>query len=348
MAAILTNAQLAELLAVAALAERDQRQRALRRAAGIALAWPEEAEDLVAQGRSLTELRSVGPWVAKYLAAWLADPPALPDPPPLRSGFISYAAARRIVEAHPDWRDGLRGDLQMHTTYSDGSAPVETMADAAAALGHEYILLTDHSKGLPIAHGMDEAGFATQHAEIAVLNALLATSERPLRVLRGIEMNVSPAGAGDMDESFLGSLDLVLGAFHSQLRTKEDQTERYLRALDNPTVDVHAHPRGRIWNHRLGLFADWQRIAERAVELDKALEIDAYPDRQDLNIELLRIAATAGTRISIGTDAHHPDELAFIWIGVAAAIEAGIKRDRILNYLPADKVIDWARRRRSS
>lgn len=343
---VLTNAQLAELLAVAATTEKDQKQRALRRAARIALAWPEEAADLIAQGRSLTELRAVGPWVAKHLSAWLTEPPPLPDPPPIRTGFQSYAAARRIVDAHPDWRDGLRGDLQMHTTYSDGSASVATMAASARVLGHEYILLTDHSKGLPIAHGMDEAGFARQHGEIAAVNADPAASGPPLRVLRGIEMNVSPTGAGDMDERFLDSLDLVLGAFHSQLRKTDDQTDRYLRALENRTVDVHAHPRGRIWNFRLGLSADWQRVAERAADLDKALEIDAYPDRQDLNIELLRVAAAAGTRISIGTDAHQPGELEFIWIGVAAAIEAGVKRERILNYLPADEVVAWARRRR--
>lgn len=346
MAVVLTNAQLAELLAAAATTERDQKQRALRRAARIALAWPEEAADLVAAGRSLTELRTVGPWVARHLEGWLADPPTLPDAPPVRSGFISYAAARRIVDAHPDWRTGLRGDLQMHTTYSDGSAPIGTMAEAARAIGHQYILLTDHSKGLRIAHGMDEAGFAAQHAEIAATNASLRASGSGLQVLRGIEMNVSPAGAGDMDEGFLESLDLVLGAFHSQLRKTEDQTDRYLRALENRAIDVHAHPRGRIWNFRLGLTADWRRVAERAAELDKALEVDAYPDRQDLNIELLRLAAAAGTRISIGTDAHHPDELAFIWIGVAAAIEAGIARKRILNYLPAGEVLAWSRRRR--
>ena len=160
-------------------------------------------------------------------------------------------------------------------------------------------------------------------------------------------MNVSPDGAGDMDERFLADRDIVLGAFHGQLRKKEDQTERYFKALANPTVDVHAHPRGRIWNFRLGLTADWRRVVERAAELDKALEIDAYPDRQDLNVELLTLAAETGCRISIGTDAHTPSELFVIWIGVGAAILAGLDRDQILNYMSADDVKRWVARRRA-
>src|SRR5436190_967978 len=149
--------------------------------------------------------------------------------------------------------------------------------------------------------------------QIHASNAGLAAGGKRLRVLRGIEMNVSPDGAGDMDERLLADRDIVLGAFHGQLRKKDDQTERYLKALANPTVDIHAHPRGRIWNFRLGLSADWRRVMERATELDKAMEIDAYPDRQDLNVDLLRLAAETGCRISIGTDAHTPSELFVIW-----------------------------------
>ena len=120
------------------------------------------------------------------------------------------------------------------------------------------------------------------------------------------------------------SLDLVLGCFHSALRRKEDQTERYLAALRNPSVHILGHPRGRIYNFRVGLNADWERVCGLAAELDKAVEIDCYPDRQDLNVGLLRVAKEAGCRISIGTDSHAPSQLAFMDLGVAAALLARI------------------------
>ena len=343
----LVNRQLAELLARAAEASEGNKQRAFRRAARRALLWPVEAADLVAEGRSLTELVAVGPFVGRQIHEWLREPPAVPDPPPSRTGFISYAEAREIVAAHPEWENGLRGDLQMHTTYTDGGGTIAEMVEAAEPLGHEYIALTDHSQQLKIAKGMNEAGFATQDREIAATNAGLAAAGKTLRVLRGIEMNVSTEGAGDMDEEFLAGRDIVLGAFHGQLRKTDDQTERYLKALANRTVDVHAHPRGRIWNFRLGLSADWRRVVERATELDKAMEIDAYPDRQDLNVEILRLAAETGCRISIGTDAHTPSELFVVWLGVAAAIMAGLRREQVLNYRTVDELRAWVARRRA-
>ena len=342
----LRNSQLAELLARAAEASEGNKQRAFRRAARRALMWPVEAADVAAEGRSLTELVAIGPFVGRQLHEWLRDPPTVPDPPPLRSGFITQTEARAIVAAHPEWERGLRGDLQMHTTYTDGGGTIGEMVSAAEPLGYEYIALTDHSQQLKIASGMNEAGFAEQDREIAATNAAMRTQGRAPRILRGIEMNISPEGAGDMAEEFLADRDIVLGAFHGQLRKKDDQTERYFKALANQTVDVHAHPRGRIWNFRLGLSADWRRVVERATELGKALEIDAYPDRQDLNVELLRHAAVTGCRISIGTDAHTPGELTVIWIGVAAAILAGLRREQILNYCTAEELAAWVRRRR--
>jgi DNA polymerase (family 10) len=144
-------------------------------------------------------------------------------------------------------------------------------------------------------------------------------------------MDLTPEGAGDMDPSELESLDLVLGAFHSKLRLRGDQTERYLRALANPDIHVLAHPRGRVYNFRAGLVCDWARVARRSAETGTALEIDAYPDRQDLDAERLRIAAVDGAWISIGTDAHTPGELAFLEIGIAAAILAWISPKRVLN-----------------
>jgi len=298
--------------------------------------WPEEAGAVQESGRSLTELRSIGPFTAHFIAQWLHDPPDPPTPPPLRDGFITYAHARTVVDAHPEWRAVARADHQMHTEETDGNSTIEEMAEAAASIGRERIAITDHSKTLRITNGMDEARLTMQGDHIAAVNA---GRSGPL-VLRSIEMDVTPEGAGDMDPAVLARLDLVLGAFHSKLRLRDDQTDRYFRALENPDIQVLAHPRGRIYNFRAGLSCDWERVARHAVETGTALEIDAYPDRQDLDVERLRIIAAEGAWVSVGTDAHTPGELVFLEIGIAAAILAGVSRDRVLNLLSARELAE--------
>jgi histidinol phosphatase-like PHP family hydrolase len=298
--------------------------------------WPEEASRLGETDRSLTDLRAVGPFTASFISGWLRDLPEVPKPPPIRDGFLTFAYARAVLDAHPQWRAAALADHQMHTEETDGTSSIAEMAGAAAALGRQRIAITDHSKTLRITNGMDEARLAAQGERIAAHNA---RGSGPL-VLRGIEMDVTPDGDGDMDPALLFRLDLVLGAFHSKLRLKDDQTERYLRGLANPDIHVLAHPRGRVYNFRLGLTADWERVARRAAETGTALEIDAYPDRQDLDEERLRIVAASGAWISIGTDAHTPGELAYLEIGLAAAILAGIERERILNCLSASDLAE--------
>ena len=275
------------------------------------------------------------------IQSWLADPPEPVDPPEIRRGFLTLAEARATLAANPDALASLRSDLQMHTTYSDGRATLREMVRAAAGRGYAHVTITDHSKGLPIAKGMDEARLAEQSRDITVLNEELAASGEVIRVLHSIEMNLSPAGEGDMDPTALASLDLVLGAFHSKLRVTDDQTERYLAALRNPDVQVMAHPRGRRYNARLGLRADWSRVMRAAAESGKALEIDAHPDRQDLDVELLRVANEAGAFVSIGTDAHSVEELGSIELGLAAAQLAGIPRSRVLNFMGTEELLAW-------
>ena len=154
-------------------------------------------------------------------------------------------------------------------------------------------------------------------------------------------MNLNPRGEGDMEPAALRSLDIVLGSFHSALRRKEDQTERYLAALRNPHIQILGHPRGRIYNYRLGLRADWEKVFYEAARLDKAVEIDAYPDRQDLNVSLLKIAKCCGPRISMGTDAHHPWQFEFIDLALAAALAAKIPPERIVNFMPLKELRAW-------
>lgn len=345
---MLTNAQLSELLTRAAEDEdpAGHRRRALSRASRAAYFWPVEASRLVEQDRPLTELPSVGPWLAHIIGGWLLDPSLEPvEPPALRRGFLTMSEVRETIGGHPDWIQGLRADLQMHTTWSDGTAPLrEVVAEAEALWHYQFIAITDHSKELKIAHGMDEAVLAEQGDDIARVNQELQERGSPLRVLRSIEMNLSPEGVHDMEPEALAGLDLVLAAFHSKLRPTEDQTERYLAALRNPTFHVLAHPRGRVFNRRLGLSADWPRVFEAAAAEGKALEIDGHPSRQDLGVDLLRLAREAGTWISIGTDAHTLRELRYIEFGVALAIRAGFPRDHILNYQPMQFVLEWAGR----
>ena len=342
-----SNAVLAELLAREAEQVSGIRVRAFRRAARSAFLWPVRASDLIANGDGLTELRGVGPFISQQLRAWIEKPPRdLGRIPETRRDFLTLADAKVLLNKNPAWSKKLCGDLQMHTRWSDGSGTVAEMAEAATTRGYEYIAITDHSKGLKIAGGIDEVSLARQGREIDKVNRSLGKTERTLTVLRSIEMNINPRGQGDMEAAALRRLDLVLGSFHSSLRTKNDQTERYLAALRNPHIQILGHPRGRIYNYRLGLKAEWPCVFAEAARLDKALEIDCYPDRQDLNVSLLKLAQKAGCRISLGTDAHHPWQLEFIELGLAAALKAKIRAERIVNFMSLAELKTWVARAR--
>ena len=301
---------------------------------------------MIDEDRSLTEFSGtefsgVGPYLEKLIRGWIKNPPELPEPSKIREGFFRLPQAQAVLATSPAWAISLKGDLQMHTQWSDGSASIAEMAEAAAARGCEYIAITDHSKGLKIAGGIDENQLQQQASEVATVNENLERAGQCIRVLHSIELNLDPQGKGDMEEDSLENLDLVLGCFHSALRRKGDQTDRYLAALRNAAIQILGHPGGRIYNFRLGLEADWPRVFARAAKLDKAVEIDAYPDRQDLSIDLVRLAKKSGCRISLGTDSHDPSQLGFIELGLASALIAGIKPDRILNFLTRDELLTW-------
>jgi histidinol phosphatase-like PHP family hydrolase len=337
------NSEIAEQLARAAEHAKQPLQRALRRAARRAFLWPEEVEEIYARGESLTVLSGVGPYLSRQIIEWLR---CLPEQegtiPEIRHNFLTLAEAGTLRRKNPERFSEIRGDFQMHTRWSDGSGSIQDMAEAAISRGYSYIAITDHSKGLKIAGGIDEAQLARQAEEINAVNEGTGRNAGGFRVLRSIELNLSPTGSGDMEQSALDGLDLVLGCFHSALRRKEDQTERYLAALRNPSIHILGHPRGRIYNFRLGLSADWARVFALAAQLDKAVEIDCYPDRQDLSIDLLAIARKEGCRISMGTDSHGPSQLEFMELGVAAAIRAKLDPKRILNYMPTEQLLEWS------
>jgi histidinol phosphatase-like PHP family hydrolase len=339
-----TNGDLGELLRRAAREETDHRRRALERASRASMFWPEEAGEVAGSGRPLTELRAVGPWVAARIEAWLEDPPAT-EPDETRRGFLTYAEVRRTLDADPSWEATPCADLQMHTTWSDGSLPLEEMVAASKSLGRPFAAITDHSQTLTIANGMTPEQLSEQGRAIDAMNRGFEDDGDAFRVLRSMEVDVFPDGTLDMNDDSLASLDLVLGALHSALRLKDDQTERYLTALRQPRLHVLAHPKARMYGRRVGTVATWRRVFAEAASLGKALELDATVWRQDLNVELATLAREEGVEwFSIGSDAHAARELELLPFGMATAALAGIPRERILNYRPVAFVRSWALR----
>ncbi len=333
-----SNADIAELLSLRAAEAPDvHRARAYRRAAAAALSWELEAAEVLAAGLPLRSLQGLGERLAARVEAWLRDPPEVPEPPPERAGFATMAEAVAGVE--PAWRGVLRGDLQIHTVASDGKQSAAEVAEAAAAAGYSYVAITDHSHGLPVAHGLDERRLAEQGDELAALNATLGDGAPTL--LHGVEMNLDEHGRGDLDAGTLRRLDIVLGAFHSKLRERNDATPRYLAALDNPYVDVLAHPRCRRYGLRVGLSADWEAVCAAAAAASIALEVDASVMRQDLDVGVLEIAARHGTPISVGTDAHSVHELTFAPLALLALQRAGVAPDRVINTWPLQRLQEW-------
>ncbi|HEU4354319.1 MAG TPA: PHP domain-containing protein [Actinomycetota bacterium] len=341
---MLTNGEIGELLWRASREETDHRRRALERASRASRFWPVEVEDLASAGRPLTELRAVGPWVGAQIETWLEDPPPVPEVEETRRGFLTYAEVRSTLDADPTWESLPCADLQVHTTYSDGSVSLEGMTTAARGLGRSFVAITDHSQSLQIANGMTSERLADQLRAIDALDQALADAGEDFRILRSMEVDVFPDGTMDMDDGSLSSLDLVLGAFHSNLRSTEDETERYLAALRQPRLHVLAHPKARMYGRRAGLDADWRRVFAEAARLGKAVELDATVWRQDLDVSLATVAREEGVRwFSIGSDAHSETELEFLPFGMATAARAGIERDRILNYRTVDFVRAWVR-----
>lgn len=341
------NASIAELLIQEAETAEGHREKAFRRAAHAAFLWPVEASELFAAGRRLDELAGIGPSLARRLAEWLESPPKTSRPPPMRREFLTLAQAKKVLEKNPSWSSQLKGDLQMHTEWSDGASTLAEMAAGGIERNYRYIAITDHTKGLKIAGGLDEKRLARQGRDIIALNKRLARQGREFTVLRSAELNLSPEGESDMEPESLEQLDLVLGCFHSALRRAEDQTARYIAALRNPDIQILGHPQTRIYNRREGLHCDWSRVFAEAARLDKAVEIDGDPSRQDLRISLLKLARKEGARISLGTDAHHPEELAYMELSLAAALKAKIPAERIINFLPLAGMTAWIARVRS-
>ena len=231
-----------------------------------------------------------------------------------------------------------RGDLQMHSEYSDGRTSVEAMAEGCIARGYSYCAVTDHGYGLAIAHGVSMTDLKRQHAEIDKLNRHY---KGRFRILKGIEANILADGALDLKAHELRRLEVVVAAPHSRLRTSDDQTTRMVTAICTRGVHILGHPRGRKFHARPGVQADWDVVFAAAAKCGVAIEIDGDPSRQDIDFMLAGRAAQSGCVFALDSDAHSVGELAYVDTAIAHARLAGIPKARIINCWRLDKLMRW-------
>lgn len=239
----------------------------------------------------------------------------------------------------------VRGDLHVHTNWSDGLNTLEEMAAAAIARGYDYIAICDHSKSLGVAHGLSPERVLEQRTLIDEANARLA----PFRILAGIELDIRADGTLDYEDELLGQFDIVTASVHSGMGQPRDKiTERIISALRNPHVYIFNHPTGRIIGRREPYDVDLERVFATAAELGVAMEINAAPDRLDLNDLAARRAKEYGIRIAINTDAHAAWHMDFMRYGVATARRAWLEKGDVLNTLPVDELLERLTENRAS
>jgi DNA polymerase (family 10) len=237
----------------------------------------------------------------------------------------------------------IRGELHCHTTASDGMHSIEEMANAAKALGYEYIVITDHSKSQAIAHGLDAARLLKHAEEVRKI----ASKLKGITLMIGTEVDILSDGKLDYEDDVLKELDFVVASPHHALRQETDKaTARILRAIENKYVNVIGHPTGRLINQRVGLEYDWKKVFEAAATSGTAMEINAGWPRLDLNDNLARMAIAAGVTLTIDTDAHHIDSLKEVEYGVWVARRAGAEKKHVLNAQPLTTVREWVSSKR--
>ncbi len=313
--------------------------RAFRRAAaGVAEAGPERVATLAAVGR-LKELDGVGDTTARVIAEVLAG-----EEPSYLRHLETESASRATTGADPavaELRANLKGDCHSHSDWSDGGSPIREMAEAARDLGHEYLVLTDHSPRLTVAHGLNRERLLAQLDEVAALNDELA----PFRILTGIEVDILEDGRLDQEDELLARLDVVVASVHSKLKMERgEMTRRMVAAIESPHTDILGHCTGRllVGRGRAESQFDPEVVFEACARTGTAVEINSRPERRDPPEELLRQAIATGCSVSIDTDAHAPGQLEWLVLGCEQAVAAGMPKERIVNARGADGLCAWA------
>ena len=257
-------------------------------------------------------------------------------PPELRENTGEILAAEQHKLPHLVELADIKGDLQMHTTASDGKNSIEEMAKAARALGHEYIAITDHSKAVTVANGLDEKRAA------AHIKNLQAANEKGLgiRVLAGSEVDILKDGELDYSDEILAQLEVVVCSVHSYMNLdRAAMTERMLAAIENPYTQIIAHPTGRLLLRRDPIDYDMEKVLDACAKHGAAMECNSYPDRLDLKDVHLRMCKERGVKVVISTDSHNTSNLSFIRYGVTMARRGWLEKADVLNTLPVEKFL---------
>lgn len=352
----LNMAAAALLYDMAALQPTERSQFGYKRAAKAIIGLPVSVADLVAAG-TLRDVGFVGPASARIITELVEQgrspsveeaiakstrPSQVTSRRELRGAYLSHFAMQRALAAplgsNVVSRSDYRGDFQMHSTWSDGGETIAALASACLELGHTCLGITDHSYGLPIARGISMADALAQHREIEQVNAKLSGR---FRVFKGIEANILADGNLDLQPAERSLFEFVVASPHSLLRRPEDQTSRMLAAVKGAGVAILGHPRGRVFNSRPGVNADWLRVFEVAARRRIAIELDGNWHRQDIDFELARHARDAGCIFALDSDAHSIGELRFSEYALAHARLAGIPASRVINCWSNEELEDW-------
>jgi putative hydrolase len=311
------------------------RVRAYLRAAEVVKGLPPDVLAARVAARSLEELTGIGPKTAAIITELVT------------SGSAAYLAELEETTALTVGKGNeivaqLKGDLHVHSLWSDGGAEIDVMARAARALGHEYVALTDHSPRLTVANGLSRERLLQQLDVVAALNEKLA----PFRILTGIEVDILEDGSLDQEDDILSRLDVVVASVHSKLRMEREQmTRRMVVAIANPHTDVLGHCTGRyvVGRGRPQSQFDAEIVFRACERFDVAVEINSRPERLDPPNDLLRLAVDSGCRFALDSDAHAPGQLEWQPYGADKAVETGVTIDRIVNSWSADELLRWTR-----
>jgi histidinol phosphatase-like PHP family hydrolase len=319
--------------------EPTYRVRAFRRAADtIDGLTPEELSRRIAEG-TLEQLPGIGDVTARVVAE------AQSGEVPLYLRRLEATEGVPVAKSAAALRSALKGDCHTHSDWSDGGSPIAEMAETARDLGHQYMVLTDHSPRLKVAHGLTAERLREQLVVVAHLNVELA----PFRILTGIEVDILDDGSLDQEPDLLAALDVVVASVHSELRMPgPEMTKRMVTAIANPHTDVLGHCTGRIvvGRGRPESEFDPEQVFEACRRHDVAVEINSRPERLDPPKRLLRLAVEAGCHIAIDSDAHAPGQLDWQMNGCERAAACGVSVDSVVNSWSADQLVSWAGSRR--
>ena len=317
--------------------EPTYRVRAFRRAADLVSSLSAEELDARIRDGTLDQLPGIGDVTARAISE------AQSGETPVYLRRLESTEGRAVADDAAALRAALRGDCHVHSDWSDGGSSIVEMAETARSLGHEYMVLTDHSPRLTVASGLSAERLRRQLEDVKQLNLELA----PFRILTGIEVDINEDGSLDQERELLESLDVVVASVHSKLRApREQMTERMLNAIANPRTNVLGHCTGRIvvGRGRPESEFDAELVFQACRKFDVAVEINSRPERQDPPKRLLRLAVEAGCRFAIDTDAHAPGQLDWQIRGCERAAACGVEANTVINTMSASDLIAWAKR----